>query len=562
VHRDIKPANLLLTAKGDIVKVLDMGLARLISQDEDEATRLTVIGRIMGTPDFIAPEQAIDSHRVDIRADLYSLGCTLYHLVTGQMPFPGGGLTEKLIKHQMEEPVPADRVRPGVYADVVQIIRKLMAKRPEDRFQTPGELAQALAARVMASPLPVQAAAVMTETISSQPSPGAGTNETWADLTSARTPNPARPLVASPTFPGRRWLLAGAGGFGLLVLLLLLRPFGGSPGSTSKPAKSRKQANAKEIKASGQAQRPVLLDNFPPFSPEGIPQGLLQDPNFSLQGEYIGKVEKGYVLAAQVIAEGNERFTVKFLKGGLPGAGWDGNDLMEVRAVLTDDAAEWRLDTWQGKIRRDQLAGQNPDGTFVLYKVGRRSPTLGAKSPAGAVVLFDGSDAGNWRNGTLDAGFLVGGCKTWKTFKDFTLHIEFREPFVPQARGQARGNSGVFLQDRYEIQMLDSFGLKPTNGDSGSLYSITPPTVNMCFPPLAWQTYDLDFRGARFDLAGNKIQPAAVSVRHNGSTIHDLAVMPHATLGGEPEKNMPGPIHLQRHGASVVHFRNIWLVEK
>jgi len=568
VHRDIKPANLLLTAKDDTIKVLDLGLARLISPDEEQATRLTVMGRIMGTPDFIAPEQAMNSHDVDIRADLYSLGCTLYYLVTGQVPFPGGGLTETLLKHQMEEPIPADRVRPGVYADVVKIIRKLMAKKPAERFQTPGELARALEARLAPSSLP-QTAAVTQETVNSRPTAATGTNEAWADLTSARTPNATRPPMAWPSLPRRRWLLAGAGGFGLLVLLivLMLRPFGGSPGSTSKPVKLTKPANEKESKTPGQPELPVLLpvllDNFPAFSPKGIPPALLQNPNFFLQGEYVGKLPKGYVLAAQVTADSGEHFTVKFLKGGLPGAGWDGNEPMEVRAFLAGDVAEWQVDAWQGKIRKDQLTGQNPDGSFALYKVGRRSPTLGAKPPAGAVVLFDGADAGNWQGGTLAAGNLLAwGCKTWRTFKDFTLHIEFREPFVPQLRGQARGNSGVFLQDRYEIQMLDSFGLKPTKVDGGSIFGITPPTVNMCFPPLAWQTYDIDFRAARFDRAGKRMERADVSVRHNGFTIHDHAEIPNATTGGQPEKNTAGPIHLQRHGASVVHFRNIWVVEK
>src|SRR4029077_2449324 len=135
----------------------------------------------------------------------------------------------------------------------------------------------------------------------------------------------------------------------------------------------------------------------------------LQDPNFRLQGEYIGKHEKGYTLAAQVIAEGNERFAVKFLKGGLPGAGWDGNDLMELRALLSDDAAVWQMDRWQGTIAKDQLAGQNPDGPFTLYKTGRRSPPLGARPPAAAVVLFDGADAGNWQAGTLVEGNLLAG---------------------------------------------------------------------------------------------------------------------------------------------------------
>jgi serine/threonine-protein kinase len=567
VHRDIKPANLLLTARGETIKVLDMGLARVTSDGEETATRLTMIGSIMGTPDYIAPEQAMNSHEVDIRADLYSLGCTLYYLVTGQVPFPIEGIAAKLLAHQLEEPTPVDRVRPGVYSDVVQIVRKLMAKKPTDRFQTPAELAQALEARAApsSSAAAMPAAPVVEETMGVRPNMPSGPGDTFADLAHTRVPAKAKmPAPTSPPSPKRRWLLAGAGGSGLLLLvaLLVFRPFGGaSPGPASRPGNAKQPAEkAKETKAPLIAE-PALLDNFPPFSPEGIPAGVLRDPNFYVQGEYIGKTEKGDTLAAQVIAEGNEHFTVKFLKGGLPGAGWDGKDLLEVHAPLSDDFVELQLDKWRGKITKDRLAGQSPDGTFLLYKVGRRSPTQGAKPPAGAVILFGAADAGNWQNAALAGNLLAGGTKTWRTFKDFYLHIEFREPFVPRLRGQARGNSGVYLQDRYEIQMLDSFGLAVTKLECGSIFGVRPPAVNMCYPPLAWQTYDIDFRAARFN-GGKRSQPAEVTVRHNGFLIHNRAKIPASTGMGQPERDSPGPIHLQRHGASVVHFRNIWLVER
>ena len=97
----------------------------------------------MGTLDYIAPEQAMDSHDVDIRADLYSLGCTLYFLLTGKAPFPGGEALQKLLKHRLEEPVPVEQLRPDVPPGVAAVVRKLMAKRPEDRYQTPAEAAAA-----------------------------------------------------------------------------------------------------------------------------------------------------------------------------------------------------------------------------------------------------------------------------------------------------------------------------------------------------------------------------------------------------------------------------------
>ena len=149
VHRDIKPANLLLTAGGKTVKVLDMGLARLdhpSEDDDDKSSTMTLEGAVMGTPDYIAPEQALDTHTVDIRADLYSLGCTFYYLLTGRVPFPGGTLLQKLNKHQNEQPMPVEKLRPEVSPDVAKVVRRLMAKKADDRYQTPADVAAALAA--------------------------------------------------------------------------------------------------------------------------------------------------------------------------------------------------------------------------------------------------------------------------------------------------------------------------------------------------------------------------------------------------------------------------------
>jgi len=146
VHRDIKPANLILTTKG-VVKILDMGMARVVRQTEEaaEATDpLTQEGTVMGTPDYMAPEQATDPHRADIRADLYSLGSTLYFLLTGKPPFPGGTLSEKLLKLQLEQPRPVEELRPDLPPGLADLVRKLMAKRPAERYQTPLELVAAL----------------------------------------------------------------------------------------------------------------------------------------------------------------------------------------------------------------------------------------------------------------------------------------------------------------------------------------------------------------------------------------------------------------------------------
>ena len=144
VHRDIKPSNVLVTRDGT-AKVLDMGLARFANTGEgDETGGLTQDGVVMGTLNYLSPEQAIDSHRVDTRADIYSLGCTLYHMLTGQVPFPGGTAARKLMKHQMQQPTPIAQLTPDVPGDLVRVVAGMMAKRKEDRYQTPVEVAGAL----------------------------------------------------------------------------------------------------------------------------------------------------------------------------------------------------------------------------------------------------------------------------------------------------------------------------------------------------------------------------------------------------------------------------------
>jgi serine/threonine protein kinase len=155
VHRDIKPANLLVQKAGPgsssasvQVKILDFGLARL-HETEDGAlagsgTIQTAPNTVLGTPDYLSPEQSRSLHGVDIRSDLYSLGCTFYFMLTAKVPFPGGSSVAKLLRHTSEEAVPVEQLRPEVPATVAYIIRRLMAKDPNARFQTPAELAEAL----------------------------------------------------------------------------------------------------------------------------------------------------------------------------------------------------------------------------------------------------------------------------------------------------------------------------------------------------------------------------------------------------------------------------------
>jgi hypothetical protein len=141
------------------------------------------------------------------------------------------------------------------------------------------------------------------------------------------------------------------------------------------------------------------------------------------------------------------------------------------------------------------------------------------------------------------------------------LHIEFMLPFMPKAQGQARGNSGVYLQGRYEVQVLDSFGLEGKDNECGGIYEVKAPDANMCYPPLVWQTYDIKFTAARFDAAGKKTANARMTVFHNGTKIHDNVEVPKATRAApNAEGPEPGFLHLQDHGCPV-RYRNIWILD-
>ena len=142
IHRDIKPANLLLNEK-DIVKILDMGLALF----NDDTASLTVAHdeNVLGTADYLSPEQALNSHNVDARADIYSLGCTLYYLLTGHPPFPEGTLPQRLLMHQTQEPAGVLADRPDTPAGLVTICETMMAKDPNQRYQSAAEVARVLA---------------------------------------------------------------------------------------------------------------------------------------------------------------------------------------------------------------------------------------------------------------------------------------------------------------------------------------------------------------------------------------------------------------------------------
>ena len=201
-------------------------------------------------------------------------------------------------------------------------------------------------------------------------------------------------------------------------------------------------------------------------------------------------------------------------------------------------------------------------------------PPPATPRPADAVVLFDGTPASLDANWTLRDGKpadwpVADGAMTShhkdiitkRKFGDFKLHVEFREPVMSDTvKGQARGNSGVYLQGRYEIQVLDSYGLPPTKGDCGAIYNQKAPDTNACLPPGQWQTYDITYTAGKYDADGKRTAKPRVTVVQNGKTVQNDVEIDHVT-GSELMKDGPGdgPILLQFHHNGV-GYRNVWIV--
>jgi hypothetical protein len=253
------------------------------------------------------------------------------------------------------------------------------------------------------------------------------------------------------------------------------------------------------------------------------------------------------------------------------------------RAPANADAKAWRADYGQGRVF-SALLGDRPEswlnGGFQHQLTDAldwclNGPDLEVAPPPGAVRLFAGGDLSGWRaRGGGEPGWRLeddfmevtagsGDLISKREFGDFLLHVEFMTPAAPpEVTGQARGNSGIYLQGRYEVQVLDSFGLDLQLGDCGAIYSKRIPDQNACRPPERWQTYDIRFRAARFDESGAKTENARLSAWHNGLLIHDQVEVDGPTAAAlSQDEAARGPIQLQDHG-NPVRYRNIWLLEE
>jgi hypothetical protein len=293
---------------------------------------------------------------------------------------------------------------------------------------------------------------------------------------------------------------------------------------------------------------------------------------------------QGEGLAAQVIPRGGGMYQINLL----PEFDTRCEPLAVVEARADGDVVRFAEDGWTGELKGERFTGTRPSegkpAAFQLKHVVRQSPRLGAKPPKGAVVLFDGSNFDHWQvRGSENPAEPIAwelcddfmrvaptdgaeGPKqsivTRKAFSDFRLHLEFRLPLMADKTGQARANGGLVFEDYkwYEVQILDSYGLEGLDNECGGIYKVAAPAVNMCRPPLMWQTYDVEYHASKYDEAGGCVRQARISVSHNGKPIHtDVALPP-----GEPKKRpaavVVGRILLHYHH-NPIEYRNIWLVE-
>ena len=300
-----------------------------------------------------------------------------------------------------------------------------------------------------------------------------------------------------------------------------------------------------------------------------------------LIGDWEGTIGTDSIVA-QVIALGKGEYSVNVLNQ------FDTRDpkivvLTGQADKLTGAATDGKLKgaNWRGVLTEKGLTGEVTGAvkaSFSLKRVMRLSHRLGSKPPSGALVLLasdtkdlsatftkGGDRPCGWK--LLDGGVMQcargsGQAMTKKKLGGVHLHAEFRTAFMPEAKGQGRSNSGLYIQNRYECQVLDSYGLKGSANECGGLYRAVAPRVNMCAPPRQWQSYDIFFRAPKFDASGEKqIEGAHISVVHNGVLIHNDVVMLKGTGNGGKRKPIAAEFLLLQDHGNPVEFRNIWVAD-
>ncbi len=353
-----------------------------------------------------------------------------------------------------------------------------------------------------------------------------------------------------------------------------------------------KNAASIGLRAAPALEKPSVKKSFPlillvfivsasvAWSTDG-PENLYPEAPSPFMGDWVGKWTAGEErqpdIAAQVIAMGNNEYQAVIVRQIYART----RPFVAITGHVAGDVLRFDDGFFYGQIAGDRFTGGRRDDKNSAFEMERfvlTPPALGAAPPAGAIVLFDGSGFDEWGrfprgaswdiidDSILQANPDVGYIVTERSFRDCKLHLEFRTPFLPEARGQSRGNSGVFLQHYHEVQILDSYGSSGYWDDCGAIYQISAPYVNMCLPPLQWQTFEIEFRAARFDESGDVRENARMTVVHNGVIVQKDHEIPHGTSfsarsAPQPPVKEPLPIRLQAH-RNRVQFRNIWIVDQ
>jgi hypothetical protein len=300
-----------------------------------------------------------------------------------------------------------------------------------------------------------------------------------------------------------------------------------------------------------------------------------QFPGYIYQGEYVGQINQSHHeridIGLQIASIGRNEFRAMLYEGGLPGDVLLSRDL-DIKSYELKGKYEQNHIILEGEItlifvyNEGKINLYNGYGESVgfIEKVFRESTTLGMKPPKNAIVLFDGSDLNHFTPETQmdENGLLVQGATTRQNFGDKRIHIEAKLGFMPEHINENRANSGIYIQNRYEVQILDSFAQPVFVYGNGALYNEVKPKINVSYPPLRWQTYDIFFRAPRFDEDGTKLENARLTVYLNGVLIHEQVELESGTgAGGRREEVVAGELVLQNHGGDPVRFRNIWIVE-
>jgi serine/threonine protein kinase len=407
VHRDIKPANLLLDASGT-VKILDMGLARFEQGLDDDDDRLTRSGQAMGTAGYMAPEQAEDTHRADHRADIYSLGCSLYRLLTNKAMYTGDTLVQVLLAHR-DQPIPSIRdERPDVPEELDRVYQKMVAKRPEDRYQSMGEAIAALEPCLQAVPVGARDTGTATykaeeksdsnlKTFLNQFSPGRETIRQQADMETGQATPPA---AAAKRKAQPWWLYAGVSAGVVLVIVLGIAfmrserrgperdPVVQGPVETSSGASSAEEAEPVATEAAGEEPEEPAEAVPEPSGEATVDEGASPSPEMQPeehvdaepapaprepQAPRVDPVEE----ARRELLERRRAVEAKYTSAMKPVeekvAAWDFARAWEAaKAVQFDDESlKARLDARRDEIRRMGLLKRQ-----IIAKIGEADPPL------------------------------------------------------------------------------------------------------------------------------------------------------------------------------------------